>query len=55
MTLPPGKALLGEPVEHGHHGRVSQVPIGELAAHLAHAERVCSLPEHIHYGALELT
>jgi hypothetical protein len=54
MTLPPGKALLGEPIEDRHHSRVSEVSVGELAAHLAHAERVCSLPEHVHYRALQL-
>jgi hypothetical protein len=33
---------------------VSQIPVGEQAAHLANTERVGCLPEHVHYGALKL-
>src|SRR5215469_3340115 len=54
IALPPGEALLGKAVEHRHHSCVCQVPISEQAAHLANAQRVGGLPEHIHYGALEL-
>ena len=55
ISLTPRESFLGEPVENRHHRGVSQIPRGQLTADLADRQRLGTLPEDIHDGALKLT